>query len=95
MSQDKPIDLKFEKGKYKKPSLEDLFGETMKKKEPKSEIERIEAGLTLRKKMADLCKAMSNRLGKSLDQEALDAMEKQIRQLGEMFEEYKELDVPL
>lgn len=89
-------DFKFEKGKFKPKGIEDLFGEKIEKKAaPKSEIERIEAGLQLRKKMADLCRSMATRLGKSLDAEGMHLMETQIKQLGEMFEDYKELDIPL
>ncbi|HEY9765927.1 MAG TPA: hypothetical protein V6C82_06160, partial [Chroococcales cyanobacterium] len=86
---------KFEKGKYKKPTIKDLLGEAPVKKAPQNEFELIEAGLNMRKKMADICKSVAARLGKSVDAEGLAILERQIETLSALFQEYKEMDVPL
>ena len=78
---------KFEKGKYKNPTIKDLLGEDPVKKVPQNEFELIQAGLTMRKKMADLCKSIAGRLGKSVDAEGLRTLERQIEQLSTLFQE--------
>lgn len=92
---DEPSDfIQFKKGEFKTKSLEDLLG-----KEPakaaKNEYERIEEGLNLRRKMADVCKAIARRLEKHAEARDIRALEAQIRQLNAMFEQLKDMDIPL
>lgn len=86
--------LKFKKGEFKAKSLEDLLGKTPEK-ETKNEYELIEEGLNLRRKMADLCKAMARRLEKHAEARDLRALEAQIDELNEMFARLKTMEIPL
>lgn len=86
--------LKFKKGEFKAKSLEELLGKTPEK-ETKNEYELIEEGLNLRRKMADLCKAIARRLEKHAEARDLRALEAQIGELNEMFAQLKHMEIPL
>lgn len=86
--------LKFKKGEFKAKSLEELLGATPEK-ETKNEYELIEEGLNLRRKMAELCKAMARRLEKHADARDLRALEAQLDELNEMFSRLKQMEIPL
>lgn len=86
--------LKFKKGQYKTPSLQDLLGK-VEEKVDKNEYELIEEGLSQRRKMAELCKSIARRLEKHAEARDLQALDGQIRQLNTMFEHLKKMDIPL
>ncbi|HEY9898387.1 MAG TPA: hypothetical protein V6D00_04330 [Pantanalinema sp.] len=86
--------LKFKKGEFKAKSLEELLGKPPEK-QTKNEYELIEEGLNLRRKMAELCKAIARRLEKHAEARDLRALEAQIEELNEMFSQLKEMEIPL
>ncbi len=85
--------LKFEKGMFKPPSLEDLLGKVPEKK-TQTELERIEEALTLRRKMAETSRLLAKLLEKPTDHVELSSVGNQLSKLQKMYERLSKLDSP-
>lgn len=85
--------LKFEKGMFKRPSLEDLLGK-VPEKEKRSELDDIEEALNLRRKMAESSRALAKLLEKPTDHVELSTVETQLTRLQGMFDRLKKLNLP-
>lgn len=85
--------LKFEKGMFKRPSLEDLLGKAPEK-QSKTELDEIEEALNLRRKMAEASKTLANLLSKPTDHVELSRVEAQLSKLQGMFERLSRLNPP-
>lgn len=85
--------LKFEKGMFKRPSLEDLLGK-IPEKESKTELEEIEEALNLRRKMAESSRLLAKLLEKPTDHVELSAVGNQLGKLQAMFARLSKLNRP-
>ena len=85
--------LKFEKGMFKRPSLEDLLGKIPEKK-TKTELDEIEEALTLRRKMAESSRLLAKLLEKPTDHVELSAVGNQLARLQSMYERLSRLNNP-
>lgn len=85
--------LKFEKGMFKRPSLEDLLGK-LPEKEQKSELESIEEALNLRRKMAETSRLLAKLLEKPTDHVELSGVGKQLDKLQAMYDRLSRLNSP-
>ncbi len=85
--------LKFEKGMFKRPSLEDLLGK-LPEKESKSELDAIEEALNLRRKMAETSRLLAKLLEKPTDHVELGSVGKQLDKLHAMYERLSKLNSP-
>lgn len=85
--------LKFEKGMFKRPTLEDLLGKLPEKKS-KTELEEIEEALNLRRKMADSSRLLAKLLEKPTDHVELSRVGKQLAKLQDMYDRLSKLNPP-
>lgn len=85
--------LKFEKGMFKRPSLEDLLGK-LPEKESKTELDAIEEALNLRRKMAETSRLLAKLLEKPTDHVELASVGKQLDKLHAMYERLSKLNSP-
>ena len=85
--------LKFEKGMFKRPSLEDLLGK-IPEKESRSELDEIEEALTLRRKMAESSRLLARLLEKPTDHVELSAVGNQLAKLQGMYDRLSKLSNP-
>ncbi|MNT35709.1 hypothetical protein D3C72_1717450 [compost metagenome] len=85
--------LKFEKGMFKRPSLEDLLGK-LPEKETKTELDEIEEALTLRRKMAETSRHLAKLLEKPTDHVELSSVGSQLAKLQGMFDRLSKLNHP-
>lgn len=86
--------LKFKKGEFRAKTMEELLGKAPERA-TMNEYERIEAGLNLRRKMAELCRSIARRLEKHAEARDLRALEAQLDELNGMFAELKDMEIPL
>ena len=92
MSQDDDF-LKFEKGMFKRPSLEDLLGK-IPEKQNKTELDEIEEALALRRKMAESSRLLAKLLEKPTDHVELERVGNQLARLQGMFDRLSKLNSP-
>lgn len=85
--------LKFEKGMFKGPSLEDLLGK-IPEKEHKTELESIEEALNLRRKMAETSRLLAKLLEKPTDHVELESVGNQLSRLQKMYDRLRRLNSP-
>ena len=85
--------LKFEKGMFKRPSLEDLLGKEPRKTS-KTELDAIEEALNLRRKMAESSRHLAKLLEKPTDHVELSSVGNQLAKLQVMYEWLSKLNTP-
>lgn len=85
--------LKFEKGMFKRPSLEDLLGKEPEKSH-KTELDAIEEALTLRRKMAEASRQLAILLEKPSDHVELASVGNQLAKLQAMYDRLSQLGQP-
>ncbi len=85
--------LKFEKGMFKRPSLEELLGKEPAKTH-KTELDTIEEALTLRRKMAETSRLLAKLLEKPTDHVELSSVGNQLARLQAMYDRLSKLDQP-
>ncbi|GEM_PF-1681717 len=85
--------LKFEKGMFRHPSLEDLLGK-IPEKQNKTELDDIEEALSLRRKMAEASRMLAKLLEKPTDHVELSKVGNQLTRLQKMFDRLSKLNRP-
>lgn len=85
--------LKFEKGMFKRPSLEDLLGK-IPEKQQKTELDEIEEALNLRRKMAETSRLLAKLLEKPTDHVELASVGHQLAKLQKMYDRLTKLNSP-
>lgn len=85
--------LKFEKGMFKRPSLEDLLGK-IPEKQQKTELESIEEALNLRRKMAETSRLLAKLLEKPTDHVEVTSVGHQLSKLQKMYDRLTKLNNP-